>query len=103
MNSLTGADCQACGACCAYSSEWPRFTMETDEALDKIPEHLVAADLSGMRCEDQRCMALEGKIGGTVRCTIYEVRPEVCRECQPNDPECLTARSAHGLPIPDFA
>jgi|GEM_PF-3617121 len=23
-------DCQTCGACCSYSSEWPRFTMESD-------------------------------------------------------------------------
>lgn len=71
--------------------------METDEALDLIPEHLVATDHSGMRCEGERCAALEGKIGVATRCTIYEVRPEVCRECQPNDHECLTARAAHGI------
>ena len=32
--------CQACGACCAYSSNWPRFTTEDDAALDLIPAKL---------------------------------------------------------------
>ena len=44
-------DCQSCGACCSYSAEWPRFSMEDDSQLDRIPEKFVAADLSGMRCE----------------------------------------------------
>ena len=26
--------CQACGACCSYSSNWPRYTTEDDAALD---------------------------------------------------------------------
>ncbi|WP_137133345.1 YkgJ family cysteine cluster protein [Rhizobium sp. FKY42] len=97
MTSLTGADCQTCGACCAYSSDWPRFTMESEDALGKIPPHLVAEDLSGMRCEGQRCLALDGQVGVATSCTIYEVRPQVCRECQPNDEECRTARWAYGL------
>ena len=33
--------CQACGACCSYSSNWPRFTTEDDAALDLIPEKFV--------------------------------------------------------------
>ncbi len=35
-------DCQSCGACCSYSADWPRFSIEEDEQLDKIPEALVA-------------------------------------------------------------
>ena len=27
--------CQACGACCAYSANWPRFSTEDDEALER--------------------------------------------------------------------
>ena len=33
--------CQACGACCSYSQNWPRFTTEDDAALDLIPERFV--------------------------------------------------------------
>ena len=35
--------CQSCGACCAYSREWPRFSTETDAELDSIPGELVDA------------------------------------------------------------
>jgi uncharacterized protein len=90
-------DCQACGACCSYSAEWPRFSLESDETLALIPEKFVSADLSGMACENDRCLALAGEIGKHVACTIYAVRPEVCRACMPGDPECLIAREHHGL------
>ena len=85
-------DCQACGACCAYSQEWPRFSLESDEDLAKIPDAYVAADMSGMRCEADRCVALDGTLGRHVGCRIYAVRPIVCRDCMPGDPECLMAR-----------
>ncbi|MBO3759291.1 YkgJ family cysteine cluster protein [Ciceribacter sp. L1K22] len=92
-------DCQACGACCAYSEDWPRFSLETDEQLDAIPEAMVATDLSGMKFENGRCVALNGELGKCVGCTIYTVRPIVCRDCMPGDPECLMAREAIGLPV----
>src|SRR5260370_895089 len=88
--------CQACGACCSYSSNWPRFTTEDDAALDLIPEKFVNEKLSGMRCEGDRCSALSGKVGVATSCGIYAVRPEVCRTCMPGDPECGMARKRHG-------
>ena len=90
--------CQACGACCSYSSNWPRFTTEDDVALDLIPKKFVNEKLSGMRCDGDRCSALSGKIGVATSCGIYAVRPEVCRTCMPGDPECKMARGRHGLP-----
>ena len=80
--------CQACGACCSYSSNWPRFTTEDDAALDLIPEKFVNERLSGMRCDGDRCSALSGKVGVATSCGIYAVRPEVCRTCMPGDAEC---------------
>ena len=91
--------CQACGACCAYSANWPRFTTEDDAALDLIPEKFVNERLSGMRCDGDRCSALSGKVGVATSCTIYAVRPEVCRTCMPGDAECAMARRRHGLPV----
>ena len=90
--------CQACGACCSYSSNWPRFTTENDAALDLIPARFVNDGLSGMRCEGDRCSALSGQIGVATGCGIYPVRPEVCRTCMPGDSECRMARRRHGLP-----
>ncbi|RYG65941.1 YkgJ family cysteine cluster protein [bacterium] len=95
--STMGFDCRSCGACCATSADWPRFSLESDEQLDRIPEALVATDLSGMRCEGDRCLALAGVVGEVASCTIYEIRPEVCRACQLGDPECDLARRTHGM------
>lgn len=95
----TKSPCQACGACCAYSSNWPRFTTEDEAALDLIPEKFVNDKLSGMRCDGDRCAALSGKIGVATSCGIYSIRPEVCRTCMPGDPECGMARRRHGLPV----
>jgi uncharacterized protein len=99
-HSVLGVEspCQACGACCSYSPNWPRFTTEDDAALDLIPEKFVNNKLSGMRCDGDRCSALSGKIGVATSCGIYAVRPEVCRTCMPGDPECNMARRRHGLP-----
>src|ERR1700733_5658998 len=91
--------CQACGACCSYSRNWPRFTTEDDAALDLIPQKFVNERGSGMRCDGDRCSALSGKVGVATACTIYPVRPEVCRTCMPGDVECAMARRRHGLPV----
>ena len=96
---MTASDspCQSCGACCSYSSNWPRFTTEDDAALDLIPAKFVNDRLSGMRCDGDRCTALTGKVGTFTACGIYDVRPEVCRTCMPGDPECLMARRRFNL------
>lgn len=91
--------CQACGACCSYSSNWPRFTIEDDAELDLIPAKFVNERQSGMRCDGDRCSALNGKVGESVACGIYAIRPDVCRTCMPGDPECAMARRRHGLPV----
>ena len=89
--------CQSCGACCAYSSEWPRFSIETDAELDCIPGELVDAGGARMRCHGDRCAALIGDIGIATACAIYALRPQVCRTCMPGDDACAMARSRHGL------
>jgi len=99
MSDANGNVCQSCGACCAYSENWPRFTIEDDAALDLIPAALVNDRLSGMRCEDDRCAALKGRIGEATACGIYELRPEVCHTCMPGDAECAMARRKFGLPL----
>lgn len=90
--------CMACGACCATSANWPRFSLESDEALALIPEALVAPGLGGMRCTGDRCDALRGVVGQETSCAIYDRRPIVCRDCRIGDPECVLARKRHRLP-----
>jgi len=90
--------CRACGACCAYSAEWPRFSLETDAALAAIPSAYVDDARGRMRCDGDRCSALEGAVGVRTRCKVYAVRPDVCRACVPGDDACQMARRRFGLP-----
>ena len=92
------AFCQSCGACCAYSPEWPRFSLESDADLARIPRELIDEGQGRMRCLGDRCAALIGEIGHATACSIYAVRPEVCRACLPSDDACQMARQRHKLP-----
>jgi uncharacterized protein len=94
---MTVSPCQSCGACCAYSAEWPRFSLESEAALAQIPPAYVDDANGRMRCVGNRCTALTGNVGLATACAIYPVRPEVCRACEPGDPECTIARQHHGL------
>lgn len=85
----------ACGACCSYSADWPRFTWEDDAALARLPQDLVT--LSGMRCDGARCSALVGVVGVSTSCAVYADRPDVCRACVAGDDACQMARSKFGL------
>ena len=88
--------CLSCGACCAFSREWPRFTLETEAEILAISPALVST--RGMRCNGDRCSALDGEVGVKTACTVYEVRPHVCRSCEAGDPECNMARAKFGFP-----
>jgi Fe-S-cluster containining protein len=92
-------DCQRCGACCAYAADWPRFTLEDESAIRRIPAHYVDEARGRMRSDGGRCRALKGEIGGSTECAVYELRPDVCRACEPGDDACLMARRRHGLPV----
>jgi len=89
--------CQACGACCSFARDWPRFTLEDDAAIGRIPAAFVAANGSGMSCDGDRCAALRGKVGQATACAVYDMRPNVCRDCEPGDEACNMARRRFGL------
>jgi uncharacterized protein len=91
------AMCRACGACCSYSPEWPRFSLEADAQLDAIPTVLVDDTLARMRCYGDRCAALVGDVGVSTSCSVYSVRPDVCRACLPGDDACQMARRLFNL------
>jgi Fe-S-cluster containining protein len=58
---------------------------------DRVPEELVV-EHDGLRCLDQHsdgaCVALDPV---TRLCTIYETRPQTCRDFNRGTPLCLTA------------
>jgi Fe-S-cluster containining protein len=91
--------CQTCGACCAYSFDWPELGADDSDG-ENIPLELIDCENGRMRCVGDRCCALEGTIGVSVRCIVYENRPAVCREFGPANRgrDCNTVRAWHGLP-----
>jgi Fe-S-cluster containining protein len=93
--------CRSCGACCAFSRTWPRFSLEDDADLARIPRAFVDETESRMRCRGDRCSALVGDVGVATACAVYAVRPDVCRACRPGDDACRMARRRFNLPTCD--
>ncbi|MDT9000656.1 YkgJ family cysteine cluster protein [Paucibacter sp. APW11] len=93
-------DCTRCGACCAQyrvSFYWAEAAARgLDEALTESLNPWLSC-MKGTSSKQPRCVALAGTIGEQVACTVYEQRPEVCRELQAGQPQCLKARAAFGL------
>lgn len=95
----TGIDCRDCEAVCC------RLTVVLMPD-DHVPSRYVARDDSGLevmaRGDDGWCKALDRN---TLRCTIYEQRPVICRDFTMGGPYCCDERaawhrrSAVGIPI----
>lgn len=102
--------CTSCGACCSHF----RVSFYHGE-LDDMPFGYVPAQMTeklndtracmqGTNQKQPRCIALSGKVGERVACTIYDKRPSPCREFniflengEPN-PDCQRLRAETGLP-----
>jgi Fe-S-cluster containining protein len=78
--------CEACQACCCQLQV---ILMPHDDP----PAHLVETEEHGLdvmrRLDDGWCVALDRD---TYRCTIYERRPQVCRDVATGGPECRVER-----------
>ena len=61
-----------------------------------VPEKYIDVDKWGWRVmarlEDRWCAALDRN---TMRCTIYDKRPKICRELVMGEYECLSERAAN--------
>lgn len=91
-------DCMKCGACCAY---WHNIPVREKEVKDidkrlKIylkPSPLEPRGLSMKSVEGtKRCVGLEGIVGQSVKCSIYDIRPPVCRRFEPGSDLCKKVR-----------
>jgi Fe-S-cluster containining protein len=99
-----------CGACCANTDEnraegfrdyvqvFPR------DALARRGDLLGVYAVRNKRGEihlrldtEDRCVALEGVLGDRVRCSLYALRPEVCKRVEAGSEECLRARRERGI------
>jgi Fe-S-cluster containining protein len=83
-----GIHCDNCAACCCRLE----VLLLTDTG---VPRYLIATDAWGAsvmaRREDGWCAALERQ---TLRCSIYDRRPWICRELEMGGGDCVAARQA---------
>ncbi len=104
-------DCLTCGACCVspfMGDGYIRLSRGEERRLGRLGlpvlEVVPGPDdrmvLLGTKENSQRrhvCIALDGAVGERVSCTIYGVRPMLCREFEAGSPECYQAREAAGI------
>ena len=50
-----------------------------------------------MKTENNRCIALEGEIGVSVKCSVYNCRPDACRKFEVGSDLCNEARRKKGI------
>jgi len=81
------ARCEDCRACCCRKE----VLLLGDP---RVPSHFVVIDTWGgevlERLDDGWCAALDRQ---TLRCSIYALRPQLCRDVAMGGAECLAARA----------
>jgi Fe-S-cluster containining protein len=102
--------CLSCGACCAFFRASFYWAEADDATPGGVPVDLTEKldpyqrVMQGTNRKEPRCVALEGVVGVSVGCAIYDQRASVCREFTPSwydgvhNPRCDQARAAKGLP-----
>jgi Fe-S-cluster containining protein len=111
--------CQSCGACCSFYAWFP-MRMQVDDGplienetlTFKAKETTKVIDLDGTSYKTTslrtffrrrkidgwwRCIALEGNVGQSVKCTVYKDRPSGCSGFVPGSELCKRARRWAGL------
>lgn len=100
--------CLSCGACCSYFRVLFDVQEMTDPQYSPPSDYVVKVDettnaMMGTLEQRIRCVALSGKIGESVQCSIYENRPSCCRgfsasyENGQRNRRCDKARLSKGL------
>ena len=104
-------DCMSCGACCCNPEQNREISyveyveVEGRDKLRREPSLLQKLTFTNEKGEihmrlvgvNQRCCALEGRLGEQVACTIYELRPGGCRRVKPGDSWCKKLRVERGI------
>lgn len=107
---VTGKDCVSCGACCGpplYNETWPvlgwKDVLRLHAMDNKYHLKVLKTEMGSIAIKTKtdkqgtRCTELKGTVGQNVACGIYEHRPEVCRQFQPDSDMCRDARRHAGV------
>ncbi len=89
-------DCQFCGACCG--SAFSEVVVESEELFRKKHPELLTWTRVGwvMDRDGVDCVVLKRTVGACT-CTLYEDRPQTCRDFQSGTEDCLKARRKYGF------
>ena len=103
-------DCVRCGACCCntdgnraegfvdYVEVFPNDVLrKRPDLIGRFAVRNVDKKVHLKLTPDGRCVALQGTLGVSVHCGIYDLRPTVCRRVQAGSEECLSARRERGI------
>lgn len=92
-------NCRMCGACCASpvaTDVYVTLKKFPSQDIQRLENASIRSGNKLLTKIDTRgecvCGALEGELGRDVRCSIYDARPDVCREFAVGGSSCLTAR-----------
>jgi Fe-S-cluster containining protein len=101
-------DCQTCGACCTdrepSDGGYVYLSRPESRRLRQLGLTVVQAggdSFLGTRPGQAGCVcsAFVGQVGGRCSCSIYQSRPQRCREFEAGGPLCRAARLDAGLPV----
>ena len=82
-------DCMKCGACCsAFEVRFLGPHSVNEKYYIKI--NPTVSELK--KDSNMRCCALEGDVGKSVKCSIYEDRPSVCSNFENGGERCIALR-----------
>ncbi len=101
------ADCRECGACCAYKPGWVEVSQD-DLARLGDPTLVTIGGYNGnpfsMKTKgvQHQCIALDGDVGISVNCTVYDKRPDICRAVERGSPICLFSLGFHDIAPSDW-
>lgn len=91
-------DCIKCGVCCSYFHNIPILPEEVSLIDNNLKQYTLVSPLqaNGLSMKfvegTKRCIALEGEVGKSVSCSVYEIRPPVCRRFEPGSDLCKKVR-----------
>lgn len=96
MSTPININCQACGACCHstdryYAELWPKENPTFPELTETDDK---GSRFMRMDAEKGTCVALCGTLGTAVKCSIYEDRPRVCQDFEPDGFACRISQIA---------
>ena len=97
-------DCLSCGICCAFplpievQKNEPLGGLECiDIMADDAPEGTIINRHLPRDPETARCKHLAGNIGESISCSVYEKRPQECRDFEVGSDRCHEFRRMYGI------